>query len=51
MATTETAIQIEKDIEDLSYMAKFDQFINLANYIIFIAAKLRNVTIVMSFVT
>lgn len=32
MAKTETAVQIEKDIEDLSSMEKFDQFINLVNY-------------------
>lgn len=32
MAKTETAVQIEKDIEDLSSMEKFDQLINLVNY-------------------
>lgn len=32
MAKTETAVQIEKDIEDLSSMEKFDEFINLVNY-------------------
>ena len=28
----EAAVQIKKDFEDLSFMPKFDQFINLANF-------------------
>ena len=47
----EKAVQIEKDVEDLSSMQKFDQLINLANFYHLDRCQIENAAIVILFAT
>ena len=47
----EKAVQIEKDIQDLSSMQKFDQLINLANFYHLYRCQIENAAIVILFAT